>query len=79
MFTPRAKILGATVAAVVVVGGLSYAQLQTQEQVAKLTADQTPVVITKTIVVTPTVEPTATPAGVLKFTPVKSVTKGVSK
>ncbi len=80
-FTPRSKLLGATVAAVVVVGGLSYANYTNTKEIAKL--ESNPVVVTHTVVVTPTVAPTATPAASLKvriFTPAKAtntVTKGV--
>lgn len=73
MFTPRAKLLGATIAFVVAVGGLSYAQYTTDKQVAKL-SNPTPVVEKVTIVVTPTSVPTATPAAELKITSVKVVT-----
>ena len=85
MFTNRAKALGVTAIAVVVVGGLSYGQYVTTKQVANLTANQTPVVVSKIVVVTPTTVPTATPAAGLKYTPVTrigtpaSVTKGVAK
>ncbi len=78
MFTNRAKILGATVIAVIAVGGLGYAQYQTDKQVAKLT-EQPPVV--QTVIVTPTIEPTATPSATFKTrisTPA-SVTKGAIK
>lgn len=81
-FTPRSKILGATLAAVVVVGGLSYANYQNTKQIANLTAHQIPVVVTKVVEVTPTTVPTATPAGSLKFVPRASsvsATKGVAK
>ena len=78
--TPRAKILGVTVLGLVVVGGLSYANYTNTKEIAKL--ESNPVVITHTIVVTPTVAPTATPSAVRIFTPAKAVntvTKGVAK
>ena len=78
MFTNRAKALGVTVLAVVVVGGLSYANYTNSKEIAKL--ESIPVVITKTVIVTPTIEPTATQAGALKFVPRASsaaATKGV--
>jgi len=85
MFTNRAKILLGTIIAVIVVGGLSYSQYTTDKQVAILTAHQEPVVVTKTVIVTPTSVPTATPAATVKKTvtiiPTRtssaSVTKGV--
>ncbi|MDE2031388.1 MAG: hypothetical protein KGI58_03985 [Patescibacteria group bacterium] len=67
MFTQRSKILGATLLGVVVVGALSYGQYQNTKEIANIKAS--PVVVTKTVVVTPTVEPTATPAASLKFVP----------
>lgn len=82
MFTNRAKTLGVTLVALVVVGGLSYGQYVTTKQVANLTANQMPVIVTKTVVVTPTNVPTATPAGTRIFTPAKAVntvTKGVAR
>jgi len=87
MFTNRAKALGVTVLAVVVVGGLSYANYTNSKEIAKL--ESIPVVITKTVIVTPTVNPgqpdfsitpTAGQAGALKFVPRASsaaATKGV--
>ena len=80
MFTPRAKILGATIVFIAAIGGLSYAQYTTDKQVVKL-SNPTPVVEKVTVVVTPTSVPTATPEASLKVTNVKigtpvSATKG---
>ena len=66
MFTNKAKALGATIVGVVVVGALSYGQYQNTKQIAKIEAN--PVVVTKTVVVTPTVAPTATPSASLRTT-----------
>lgn len=79
MFTNRAKLLGGTIVAVIVVGSLAYGQYQNTKEIAKL--DSNPVVVTKTVVVSPTVVPTATPSAGLKYTPVRAssaaATKGV--
>lgn len=84
MWTNRSKLLGTTIVFVAVVGGLSYAQYQTDVKVAAL-RQPSPIVVTKVVVVTPTIAPTATPAAGLKYTPVTrigtpaSITKGVAK
>lgn len=57
MFTNRAKALGATILGVVVVGALSYGQYQNTKEIANIKAN--PVVVTKTVVVTPTATPSA--------------------
>ena len=78
MFTNRAKILFGTLIAVIAVGGLSYGNVKNAQEIVKL--ENNPMVITKTVIVTPTLEPTATPSAVKIFTPAKAVnpaTKGV--
>lgn len=72
MFTNRAKVLGVSVVSLVVVGSLAYGQYQNTKEIANIEAN--PVVVTKTVVVTPTVAPTATPSAALKriYTPAKA-------
>lgn len=82
MFTQRAKVLAGIVVFVLAVGGLSYVQEVQQKEIVSL-KQPVPITLTKTIVVTPTNVPTATPAAGLKYTPVvKAVvlpTKEVTK
>ena len=82
MFTNRAKVLGATVIAVIIVGGLSYVQYGQEKQIQSL-RPAAPVMVTKIVEVTPTNAPTATPAAGLRYTPVVKtatpVVKGVVK
>lgn len=78
MLTNRAKILFGTIGVVVVIGALGAGQYENTTQIVKL-ENQKPITVTKTIIVTPTIEPTATPSAVRIFTPAKavnSVTKG---
>lgn len=80
MLTNRAKVLIGTIGAVVIVGGLSYPTYLNTKAIVALQNEKA-IVVTKTVVVTPTSEPTATPSAIRIYTPAKAsyVTKGVTK
>lgn len=69
--TRNLKILGGTALAAVVIGGATYG-FTAQELTIKQLENKQPIVEKVTVVATPTVVPTATPAAILRLETVKN-------